>query len=319
MRKQKVAIIGAGVCGLYLGWKLSEKGHSVVIFEKNQKTEKKICSGLFSERILDFIPQSRGLIQKSIQGTIIRFPKKTIKVEFSKKFYLIEHTSLVKLIENLARREGAIINFNRDIKTLELESFLIDNQRFDKIIGCDGADSFVRKKLNLSEIQYRLGILGFTDEEFDSNYVETWPCPDGFIWKIPRKTKTEYGIIAGAGEAKTIFEKFLKRNNIILKRIQARIIPQGLITPLSDSITVCGDAAGLTKPWSGGGVVWGLTAADILLKSFPDFLKYRRAMRKFFLPLIFLSKAAVKTIYFTGFKIPFLLPKRVKMESDFLI
>ena len=55
----KVAIIGAGINGLYLGWKLSEKNHQVTVFErKKQIGESVVCSGLFSQRILDFIPQS---------------------------------------------------------------------------------------------------------------------------------------------------------------------------------------------------------------------------------------------------------------------
>ena len=34
MKNQKVAIIGAGISGLYLAWKLSEKGNEVTVFEK---------------------------------------------------------------------------------------------------------------------------------------------------------------------------------------------------------------------------------------------------------------------------------------------
>ena len=61
--KLKVAIIGAGIIGLYLGWKLSEKGHQVTIFEKRGKIGKEACSGLFSERLLQFIPESQKLVQ----------------------------------------------------------------------------------------------------------------------------------------------------------------------------------------------------------------------------------------------------------------
>ena len=35
----RVAIVGAGITGLYLAWKLSEKGYQVTVFEKREKIE----------------------------------------------------------------------------------------------------------------------------------------------------------------------------------------------------------------------------------------------------------------------------------------
>lgn len=307
----RIAIIGAGINGLYIGYKLSKKGHSVNIFERKQKIGNNVCSGLFSERIIEFIPQSRNLIQNRIDYTILHFPKKTITVKFSKKFYVINHARLDNLVANLARKAGAIINLNQNISTFP--------QKFDKIIGCDGAYSFIRGKLNLPEPHYRLGILGTLKKRSNLNYVETWPCHNGFIWKIPRGIEIEYGIIGETKEAKIIFDEFLNKNNILLADVRSKIIPQGFIIPKNSSFTLCGDAAGLTKPWSGGGVIWGLTAAETLLKTFPDFLNYRRLMKKFFIPRIIFSKTATKIIYSVGFNLPFLIPKKVKMESDFLL
>jgi len=101
--------------------------------------------------------------------------------------------------------------------------------------------------------------------------------------------------------------------------IISAFIPQGLSLSSSSSTTVCGDAAGLTKPWSGGGVVWGLIAANILLKNFPDFVKYRRSLKAFFVPRILFSKIVTIIVYFVGFRFSFLIPKKVRVENDFLI
>jgi len=309
---KKVAIIGGGICGLYLAWKLTEKGNQVTVFEKEKETGiGKVCSGLFSERILDFIPESKKLIENKINSVFLYFPKKKIKVDFSKNFFVMDHRKLDKLVFNLAEKAGAKIIFNSNITFLP--------KGFDRIIGCDGANSFVRKELKLPEPNFRLGILGFTEEKSNSNFVETWPCENGFIWKIPRGKKIEYGIIAKPKLAKRLFDNFLEKNNINFEKKEARIIPQDFIFPLHPSITLCGDAAGLTKSWSGGGVIWGLTAANILLKTFPDFRAYRKSMKRFFLPKIILSKIATKLVYFLGFNTPWLLPKTSKIESDFLI
>lgn len=82
---QRVAIVGAGVIGLYLAWQLSLKGHEVSVYEK--KSEKyfgdKPCSTLVSERIKDFIPIEDDFIENKIIGCLINFPQKTVQLNFS--------------------------------------------------------------------------------------------------------------------------------------------------------------------------------------------------------------------------------------------
>lgn len=316
----KIAIVGAGITGLYLAWKLSEKGYSVEVFEKKNTIGKEACSGLFSERILNFIPQSKKLIQNEINFALIHFPRKTIRVDFRKKFFVMDHAELDRLTAELAENAGAKISLltpgvNRLVDTK-------CQQTFDRVIGCDGANSEVRKFLGLPEPNYRLGILGFvacTERAERVEWVETWPVKNGFIWKIPKGGETEYGIIADLNNARKLLDDFCSKNNIHLQNIKSALIPQGLIIPKNEKITLCGDAAGLTKPWSGGGVVWGLTAADLLLKDFPDMISYQQAARKFFLPEIVLSKITLKLVYFLGFHFPWILPSKLKMEGDYAL
>jgi len=266
---------------------------------------------LFSERILDFIPESQKLIQNQIEYCLIHFPKRTLKIKFSRKFLAMGRFELDNLVATLAQRAGAKVILKSQINS--------PPEGFDKIIGCDGQNSIIRKSLGLPNPTYRLAIQGFIPKSDYSNFVETWPVQQGFIWKIPRGKETEYGIISNPKGAKLLLEDFLKKNNLKLGKLEAGIVPQGLIIPKNPKITLCGDAVGLTKPWSGGGVVWSLIVANILLKNFPDFIKYQKEIKKIFLPKIIFSKIAIKLVYFLGFEMPWILPSELKIEGDFLI
>jgi digeranylgeranylglycerophospholipid reductase len=312
---KKTAIIGAGINGLYLAWQLAQKNHPVFVFEKKAEIGKQACSGLFSEKILEFIPESKQLIENKIDFVLIHFPGKTLKINFKTNFLVMNHFKLDQLVGQLAEQAGAKIYLKKSINNLT------ELTEFDRIIGCDGADSLVSQSLNLAKQKFLLAVQGFVDQENRSNYVETWPVKNGFIWKIPRGKQIEWGIMTKPEQAKLVFNNFLKKRNIILKETKAALVPEkfNFLYLKNPKITVCGDAAGLVKPWSGGGVIWGLIAAEQLLKNFPDFLKYHKALKKFFLLKIIFSKIAVKLVYFFGFNFAWLLPKKFKINNDFLI
>jgi len=308
----KIAIAGAGINGLYLAWKLSEAGHKVTVFEKRDKIGKEACSGLFSERLLGFVPQSQALIQNRIGSVLVHFPRKTINVKFKKPFLLMSHAALDRLVAGLAQNAGAEIRLSQSLARNDLANF-------DRVIGCDGANSAIRKGLSLPDPNFRVGILGFVEGEDNVNFVETWAVETGFIWRIPRAGKVEYGILAKPDKAKNIFDGFLKERGLRLNNVIAAPVPHGLIISKNRSVALCGDAMGLTKPWSGGGVIWGLTAADLILKNFPDFLESQKAIKKRFWLEVAVSRLIVKIVYSFGFHLPFFLPKSVKIDGDFTI
>ena len=152
------------------------------------------------------------------------------------------------------------------------------------------------------------------------NYVNTYATKNGFFWKIPRGNDIEYGIIERPDMAKEEFDRFCKKIKVSEKKVFSALIPEGPIISNTDNIVLCGDAAGLTKPWSGGGVIWGMSAADILTdicakqnhRAYIISQLYNRKIKRFFGRKIILSRMAAK---FAG-RLIFILPKEIDFDSD---
>ena len=307
----RIAIVGAGTIGLYLAWKLVEKGYKVTVFEKRAKFGEKPCSSLISERLKDFIPLEESIITNRISSFIIHFPKKDIILNLKTPHLIVNRKKLDESLFGFSQRAGAQIKFNEFISKIP--------EGFDRVIGCDGALSKIRDCLFLPKPYFRQGIFFRIPCQDSSFQVETWLLKSGFLWKIPRGKEIEYGGIGKVSLIKKEFEKFCLKQKIDISKTELKtsLIPQGLIIPKTKNITLCGDSMGLTKPWSGGGMIWGLKASNMLLDNFPDFEKYHREVKNFFRLKIIKGKLLNSLVYFFGNNFPFLLPKEVKWDNDF--
>jgi len=326
----KVAIVGAGIIGTYLAWRLARKGLEVSVFERKSEIGGKVCSGLISRRIWHFFPEKKELAENEIKSANVHFPEKDIEINFSPRMLVVDRKGLEEYSAKLAKEADAkifpgmkvarVLHVNGKKPQIVLEkngkkAFL----EFDYIIGCDGVHSVVRKSLHLREPRMRLGILtyGKSRKNQTQDAVEVFPSKNGFGWIIPRGAgEAEYGTLEKPAEAKKIFERFCKKQKIKPEKVLAAPVPEGLAFSSHDRIALCGDAAGLTKSWSGGGVIWGLTAAHMLARDFPNLGKYESQARKFFAPRMFFGRIGAKAAVWLGFNAPALLPKKIRMDSD---
>ncbi len=315
--KERIAIVGAGIIGTYLAWQLQEEGHNVTVFERKDKVGQKVCSALISERIKNFIPISDSLRSRKVDSVLVHFPKKDITIIPKPSFLLFEREELDSFIFSLAKKAGVSFIFNKTVQSFP--------EGFSKIIGCDGVLSQTRKTLSLPKPQTRLGIQYFVEaSNSKTTEIEIYPKifkgnpKNGFFWKIPKFGKIEYGAIGPNNSVKKGFDNFCQKQGLNLEphKLRAALIPQDIVLPKLSNITLCGDAAGLTKPTTGGGVIWGLTAADILIKNFSDFRKYKKEAERFFKPKILKGKTEVSIGYFIGNHLSFLLPKKISIDAD---
>lgn len=320
-QKLKVAVVGGGVMGQYISWKLAEAGHEVSLFDRKKEDSigKKCCSALVSERIKQFIPLDETCIENEITSCVINFPKGKVKLNFKPKHLALNREMVIAKLLELNKKAGTRIVLGQEIKRAP--------QGFDRVIGCDGAFSVIRRSLGLRDPGIRNGILAYSLTKSDSHITQTYSHSDisGFCWKIPKGDKIEYGALGNQEEVKRKADRIMAMEEVEKDTLSAAVVPcprfalfdAGLIFPKEKDITLCGDAMGLTKPWSGGGVIWGLHAADILVRTFPDFRKYKKETVRFFRWKILKGQISNWLVQVVGKRFPNLLPKEMKYDNDF--
>ncbi len=312
----KVAIIGGGVIGLYIGLKLSEQGKDVVIFEKKARefSDFKCCSGLVSERIINFIPIKKDIIKNRISFCKIVFPKKTIQLMFNPNHLVLDREAMIRQLINLNEKAGTEIRFGSAVNDIP--------DGFDKVIVSDGATSFYGREV-VKNRRFKLGVQLILEKKDNNNFVETYPIKNGFCWKIPRGDMLEYGALASRDIVNNEFDKFLNSQGVDKKcgAFYSAVVPQPnmieVVNSKNDNVFLCGDSMGLVKPWSGGGIIWGLTAADILIKNIDNRERYEREIKsKFRWNIVkgYCSNAAVK---WAGNNCSFVLPNKIRYDNDF--
>ncbi|MFH0928956.1 MAG: NAD(P)-binding protein [Candidatus Aenigmatarchaeota archaeon] len=320
----RIGIVGCGINGSYLAWKLS-KEHDVTVFEKKKKIGKDVCSGLVSERIWNFIPKSEKLIVNVIKEAVLHFSKKDVHLKFYPDMLVLKRKPLDKYVASMAQEAGAKIMLGSEIKRVYNVRGMKPQVKvggkvheFDRLIGADGYFSVVRKSVGIRDPKYRLGIYTYVNKKADSQSVDIYPTRNGFSWVIPRKKNLEYGILEEPSVARKMFNSFCKSKRIRPKRIHSYVVPTDLTDAERGKVALCGDVIGLTKPWSGGGILWSMKADDILVKNFPDFRKYDRDLRHYFEPKILFSNFAQWLGKGVANRVPFLAPKEVSFDSDWI-
>jgi len=158
------------------------------------------------------------------------------------------------------------------------------------VAGADGPRSRVRDELGLPEPGELLhGVLGFDPESDHQDFVDVHlSAPRFFAWRIPRgDAGVEYGLAAPPGDGvRDLFEELQAGYGVDLENRCSGAIPIGP----PDTVTsrrgfLLGDAAAQTKPFTGGGILYGMTAADHAVERIdpdwpPTLADYERAWRE---------------------------------------
>ncbi|MFH1364614.1 MAG: NAD(P)/FAD-dependent oxidoreductase [Candidatus Aenigmatarchaeota archaeon] len=270
-----VIIVGAGPVGLYTA-NILEKKLKALVLEKSREIGKKACSGLYSSNLDSIIKFKKTWVEHEVNGAVLHSPLGTdIMVKKDKTAALVVDREL--FTKGLAERVKSRIITDCSVKSIDIGSHVTCHTSkgdFEAkiIIGCDGANSVVRKHFGEEPEEIVNGLIAVVDKKDQGDSVELWfdskKLPDGFFWKIPRGKTTEYGMLGHKATYKQLVSFF----KIKKYRRHAASIPMGPCKTYFPRTLLIGDAGGITKPWSGGGVMYGIKCAqiarDVIFKSF---------------------------------------------------
>ncbi|EMA24018.1 geranylgeranyl reductase family protein [Haloarcula amylolytica] len=277
-----VVVVGAGPAGSRYARQAASRGLDVVVFEQGEIGKPLACSGHVSTDIWDFTEDARDeLFQNEISGA--RFHTGGPGSQ-DHPFYkdevisnVIDRVGLDKHLAGLARDAGADVHEghsvvgvteDRDGVTVEVRGDDgVETHRAKMVAGCDGPKSRVRRELDLPEPDELLhGVLGFSDEVDHGAFVDVHlTVPRFFAWRIPRgEAGVEYGLAVPPGDdARGRFEEFVDGYGVETDRRCSGLIPIGPPKRVTGRRSfLVGDAAAQTKPFTGGGIRYGMTAAD---------------------------------------------------------
>ncbi len=303
-------IVGAGPAGSHLAKKFAKGGKDVLVIEQSSEIGKPLaCSGHVSPDIWDFVPEEERdrLEQNRIRGA--RFhPSDSSKYRFYKQdtvSYCIDRVELDKVKAEEAERAGAEYQLGEKVVDVSEKKRYVEvttdkgDYRAKMVAGCDGAGSTVRSRLGLpGPDHFYQGILCFSEEEDGSDFVDVYlDVPEFFGWRIPRGDSVEYGAAVPEGENPVEWlEEVTGKHGVEGGDHCAGAIPIGPpATTTSRRAFLVGDAAAQTKPFTGGGILYGMRAAEIAAEkidvSNPSSLdRYEREWRKQLMPDIRLGR-----------------------------
>jgi len=276
-------VVGVGPPGARFARRAAECGHDVLVFEQGEVGKPLACSGHVSTDVWEFTPPGarEDLLQNEVAGA--RFHRGGPESD-AHPFYkdevisnVIDRVGLDKTLAAAARDAGADLRERHTVLSVSERRDHVevtargpdgtDTYRARMVAGCDGPRSRVRAELGLPEPGELLhGVLGFTDEPDHDEFVDVHlTVPTFFAWRIPRgDAGVEYGLATPPGDdVRAEFEAFTDAYGAETTRRCSGLIPIGppkRVTGRRGFLT--GDAAAQTKPFTGGGILYGMTAAD---------------------------------------------------------
>jgi len=292
-----VIVVGGGPIGSTAARYAAEEGAKVLLIEEHDFIGSPVeCTGLLSTRAIKEcdVDPSEDFVLNSVRGAYVHPPsKRPLLIDGGKtKAYVVSRKMFDRTLLRMATDVGVDVMLrtraigmqrSTNLQTLSvLERGQQKNIQARVIIAADGVRSNLAKMAGLGRVKRILPAIQIEAPYIsdDSNFVELFVgsvAPGFFAWTVPIDEHiSRIGLATDGINAPTTheyFQRLLHQSHIAsrYKGGQNDMVIGGIpIGPLTktyaDGIMIVGDAAGQTKPTSGGGIYTGAVCAKIAAK-----------------------------------------------------
>jgi len=307
MREADIVVVGGGPSGLIAAKTAAERGRDVVLYEsKDQIGVHEHCAGLLSIAGLEQLQLSHlpsEVIQNAqVKGTKIFSPSGQ-SLSVSKKeptALIVNRAKFDQFLFQEALDKGVSVETSSRIVGIHRENnYIVLNMgkkatsqdiKCNVTILAEGRFPRLNKQVNLTvpsrksivfSSMYIMKNLRDIDPEFVEVYQDQKYAPGFFAWIIPLNDRTaKVGLASYTVPTRDFLNSFIKNHPVAKKKLENAVIDKRMsgAIPLgsyirktyTDNVLVVGDAAGQTKPTTGGGVIFGGIAAQIAGKVASD-------------------------------------------------
>ncbi len=295
--KYDVVVIGGGPIGGYLSRRFNEFGHSVLIIEEHDEIGRPFqCAGLVNPESMKKVNLHNSIL-KEIWGARIHSPS-GIPVVIGNNSRIRTMSVCRKIFDEgvvlqainsgteiLLSSKPNFVNIETDRVKLEIKTPEgIKNIESKLLCGADGAHSWVRRFFKMGRpkemmIGFQIEVTGYEGDEGRLDmYTGRDIAPGYFAWAIPSGDSTRIGTWSRADllngfSCEDLIDR-LKSKKLWNHRFEniteigrfVGPVPSGFVKkPMIERVALFGDAAGVCKPTTGGGIGPGFNQVDLLV------------------------------------------------------
>lgn len=283
----KIGIVGAGPAGSLLATRLAQGGAAATLFDASHPREKP-CGGGLTGKALAALPEeppSDPLPARFVASCRFEAGPDAVEVGLEEPVAIASRRDLDAWLLRRATDAGVRHVAERVVAAAlrEITTSSGRTERFDVIVGADGATSLVRRTFLTPLPKERLVMAtGFFARGTAPMVVRFTPPLAGYLWLFPRLDHVGVGICAplGAVPSRDLVDRLeaeVARNFPALLDPEAERYahtipcpstdPRSILEIAGDGMALVGDAAGLADPITGEGITYALRSSALLAQT----------------------------------------------------